>query len=220
MKELMPVPDAVARLVSAVSPLPTEKIHIDDVLGRVLAEEIRAGFNLPHFDNSAMDGFVWHSFHEGMDHDIDLGFDLDSLKEAHGGGKLMVIKKDDGTVEVTEWKGDNEETVMRDDMDGHKVIRMEIEEEHGGAEDPRIILKPTPDLGFVIDARRWDGNDFCGDFLDGIVTARAVDFLVRAGAAPFLAQPLRTRIDGLDADQRKRLEQAKPAERDIHEEKG
>ncbi|WP_026915780.1 molybdopterin molybdotransferase MoeA [Christiangramia portivictoriae] len=39
-------------------PLDSEVVSLKDSLGRVLAEDLRAGFDLPGFDNSAMDGYA------------------------------------------------------------------------------------------------------------------------------------------------------------------
>jgi hypothetical protein len=73
--------------------------------------------------------------------------------------------------------------------------------------DPRIVLKPTPALGEIVDPRLWDGSDFCGGSC-GTITRRALDWLLSVHAAPFRAQPLRTNISGLTAEQRRFLETA------------
>jgi molybdopterin molybdotransferase len=51
------------RLISqSIVPLGTEELPLDQLLGRVLAQDIRAPFSLPRFTNAAMDGFAlkWH----------------------------------------------------------------------------------------------------------------------------------------------------------------
>lgn len=45
-------------ILGAVRPLGPETVGLRDALGRVLAEEIRAGHSIPPSDNSAMDGFA------------------------------------------------------------------------------------------------------------------------------------------------------------------
>ncbi len=55
---MIDVQEAHRRIADAIQPLPAEERPLDAVLGRVLAEEIAAGFSLPRFDNSAMDGFA------------------------------------------------------------------------------------------------------------------------------------------------------------------
>jgi molybdopterin molybdotransferase len=49
---------AQQRILSLVSPLPTEPSELYSAAGRVLAEDIRASRDLPGFDNSAMDGYA------------------------------------------------------------------------------------------------------------------------------------------------------------------
>jgi molybdopterin molybdotransferase len=49
---------ALARILAAVAPLPPEPVAVPDGAGRVLAEDVPAPFDLPGFDNSAMDGFA------------------------------------------------------------------------------------------------------------------------------------------------------------------
>lgn len=41
-----------------VAPVPTETVPLGDALGRVLAEDITSGTDLPRWDNSAMDGYA------------------------------------------------------------------------------------------------------------------------------------------------------------------
>lgn len=64
--------------------------------------------------------------------------------------------------------------------------------------------------GPILDASRWDGSDFCGG--NGIVTRRAVDFLLRIHAGPFRAKPLRAYVGSCTPEQRERLETAKKLE--------
>jgi molybdopterin molybdotransferase len=56
--DLISVDEARARVLAAVRPLGAERVALDDALGRVLAEEVVADFDLPPFDSSAMDGFA------------------------------------------------------------------------------------------------------------------------------------------------------------------
>jgi len=49
---------------------------------------------------------------------MDMGIDLDSLKEAHGGGKVMVFKDEDGNITVKEL-GEDEEHEMHFKHEGH-----------------------------------------------------------------------------------------------------
>ncbi|MCX7080951.1 MAG: molybdopterin molybdotransferase MoeA, partial [Pseudomonas sp.] len=57
--QLMPVDEAIARLLNqAPPPPPSQKIPLDQALGRVLAADIHSPVNLPAWDNSAMDGYA------------------------------------------------------------------------------------------------------------------------------------------------------------------
>lgn len=58
MANLISVDEARSRVLAAVRPLAGERVAIDDALGRVLAEDVVADFELPPFDSSAMDGFA------------------------------------------------------------------------------------------------------------------------------------------------------------------
>ena len=55
---MIEVKEAQKRLLTAFSPVESQTIKIDDSLDRVLARDIHATLDLPHFDNSAMDGFA------------------------------------------------------------------------------------------------------------------------------------------------------------------
>ncbi|MHB1313745.1 MAG: molybdopterin molybdotransferase MoeA [Gemmatimonadaceae bacterium] len=55
---MLSVAEAVARITGDVHPLETERVPLLDALGRVLGADARAGYTLPHRDNSAMDGYA------------------------------------------------------------------------------------------------------------------------------------------------------------------
>lgn len=57
--KLLPLNEALARMQAAISPVrESEDVSLAQLLDRVLAEPVRAGFNVPGYDNSAMDGFA------------------------------------------------------------------------------------------------------------------------------------------------------------------
>lgn len=58
MPALLSVSDALQQLLSAFQPVEPEQVGLPQAVWRVLAEEIYAGFDLPHFDSSTMDGFA------------------------------------------------------------------------------------------------------------------------------------------------------------------
>ncbi|MFT4269246.1 MAG: molybdopterin molybdenumtransferase MoeA, partial [Xenophilus sp.] len=56
---LMPLDDALARLLSCAAPQPgVEEVSTFDADGRVLAQDLTAGLTVPPRDNSAMDGYA------------------------------------------------------------------------------------------------------------------------------------------------------------------
>nr|WP_298146093.1 gephyrin-like molybdotransferase Glp [uncultured Pseudomonas sp.] len=56
---LRPVDEAIAELLArAPAPPPVEYVAVGKALGRVLAESLRAPFEVPAWDNSAMDGYA------------------------------------------------------------------------------------------------------------------------------------------------------------------
>ncbi len=58
MSGLLPVADALARLLADAVPLPGEDVAIAEAAGRVLAADIHARRTQPPFDASAMDGYA------------------------------------------------------------------------------------------------------------------------------------------------------------------
>jgi molybdopterin molybdotransferase len=55
---VIPVDDALERLLDAVTPLGAETVSLHDALGRVLASPVHSAYPLPPFDQSAVDGFA------------------------------------------------------------------------------------------------------------------------------------------------------------------
>jgi molybdopterin molybdotransferase len=45
-------------ILSSVSPLGVERVDLLAALGRVVAEDVTAPWDMPSYDNSAMDGFA------------------------------------------------------------------------------------------------------------------------------------------------------------------
>ncbi len=56
--ELIGVDEALAKVLEGARPLPAERVGLEDALGRVLVEPVRARENIPPFPNSAMDGYA------------------------------------------------------------------------------------------------------------------------------------------------------------------
>ncbi len=55
---LLPVADALARILRLVEPLATEEVALSQATGRVLAADAVATRNQPPFAASAMDGYA------------------------------------------------------------------------------------------------------------------------------------------------------------------
>jgi molybdopterin molybdotransferase len=58
LPELLSVDKALEQILSGITALEPEYVEMVDVLGRVLAEDIVADYDLPPFPNSSMDGFA------------------------------------------------------------------------------------------------------------------------------------------------------------------
>ena len=67
MKEpLIPVAQALARVLAAASPLEAEEVALSEAFGRTLAAPVVAGRTQPPFANSAMDGFALRAADAGL----------------------------------------------------------------------------------------------------------------------------------------------------------
>ena len=58
MAPLLSIDEALARVLARARPLASERIPVAAAAGRVLAEDVAAGVDLPPFASSAMDGFA------------------------------------------------------------------------------------------------------------------------------------------------------------------
>ncbi|UVK96842.1 gephyrin-like molybdotransferase Glp [Pseudomonas sp. B21-048] len=59
MGNLMPVDEAISRLLDQAPPPPlAQRVRLNQAMGRVLAADIHSPVNLPAWDNSAMDGYA------------------------------------------------------------------------------------------------------------------------------------------------------------------
>ncbi len=58
MAALLSIDEALARVLAQARPLSPERVPVADAAGRVLAEDVFAGVDLPPFASSAMDGFA------------------------------------------------------------------------------------------------------------------------------------------------------------------
>lgn len=58
MSDLLPVSEALARLLAGVAPRPAEEVTLADAAGRILAQDVIANRTQPPFPASAMDGYA------------------------------------------------------------------------------------------------------------------------------------------------------------------
>ena len=56
--DLISIDEARSRVLDAVTPLGDEDVPLDLALGRVLAEDVTSGIDVPPFDSSGMDGYA------------------------------------------------------------------------------------------------------------------------------------------------------------------
>ena len=62
---MLNVDEALTRILNQVDCLPAEDRPIVDVLGQTLAEDIVSTFDIPPYDNVAMDGYAVQAFDVG-----------------------------------------------------------------------------------------------------------------------------------------------------------
>jgi len=58
---MLPLAEAQRRVLAALTPLPPETVRLREAAGRILRECVQAPFDLPQFNNSAMDGYAVRS---------------------------------------------------------------------------------------------------------------------------------------------------------------
>src|ERR687896_515873 len=58
---MIPVAEAIRLVIERTAPLATERVALDEALGRVLAEDVLADSDLPPFDRAQMDGYAVRS---------------------------------------------------------------------------------------------------------------------------------------------------------------
>ncbi|WP_417385343.1 hypothetical protein [Gimesia sp.] len=84
---------------------------------------------------------------------------------------------------------------------------------HGGPKDKSLIISPPEQREIlVMEGKRWDGSDFVFangiEFVNpGIISKRALDWLLSIHAAPFCARSLKFCTDGMSDQQRQQLEE-------------
>ena len=82
MSDLLPVPEALARLAALMTPTGAEAVPLTEAAGRVLAEPVEARRTQPPFAASAMDGYALR------DADLTPGAELRVIGESHAGKRF------------------------------------------------------------------------------------------------------------------------------------
>ncbi|MGG4497688.1 molybdopterin molybdenumtransferase MoeA, partial [Brevibacillus reuszeri] len=57
-RQMVTVEEAVDRLLKRLTHLGEETVQIEEAYGRILASDVTATYELPHFDRSPLDGFA------------------------------------------------------------------------------------------------------------------------------------------------------------------
>ena len=78
---MIPLNEAVDRVLAAVRPLGAEQVPLLEALGRTVAADVVSPADVPSFDNSAMDGFAVR----GADLDVAAGEGLAIVAEIPAG---------------------------------------------------------------------------------------------------------------------------------------
>lgn len=81
--------EALERLLHGVRATGPERVAIDDAPGRVLAEDVIAGFDLPAFDHSSMDGYAFAS----ADFTGDGPWEMPLVGESAAGGARPALER-------------------------------------------------------------------------------------------------------------------------------
>lgn len=81
--------EAIERLLRGVRPLGSERVGVEESPGRVLGEDVVAGFDLPAFDHSSMDGYAFAS----ADFAGDGPWEFPLRGESAAGGELPVLER-------------------------------------------------------------------------------------------------------------------------------
>jgi molybdopterin molybdotransferase len=133
---MIPISEAFEIIAREAIPLGVETIALEDSVGRVLAEEVRADLDLPPFDRSQMDGFAVRSADtknaparlrilgesvagKGFDGEIRSGEAVRIMtgarlpRGADAVQKVELTSEFDGTVEIAEAAAENQNIVRR-----------------------------------------------------------------------------------------------------------
>jgi molybdopterin molybdotransferase len=157
---VIPLEEALEKILSAVQPLPAETVPLQKALGRFLRAEIRSSIDLPPADNSAMDGYAVRAADlAGASKEQPVILKLSGESRA-GGGSAIRVEKDfceriftgavlpegaDAVVmqeDVEPLEGDIESIIFSEPAKPWENIRMQGEDLRAGA----VLAKPGDEL--------------------------------------------------------------------------
>ncbi|MFN8570701.1 MAG: gephyrin-like molybdotransferase Glp [Gemmatimonadaceae bacterium] len=153
---MLTVPEASARILERIERLPVERVPLLESVGRVLASPATATYTLPHWDNSAMDGYAVHSA-DVQGATIERPVRLTVLETIAAGqmptvpvtpGRCSRIMTgaplpagSDGVIRVEDTDGGTDVVEIRNDRDASRNVRPKGEDFHAG----QTVLAPgTP----------------------------------------------------------------------------
>ncbi len=153
---MLSVPDASARILARIERLPIERVPLLESVGRVLASPAVATYTLPHWDNSAMDGYAVRSADVAgatADRPVHLTV-LETIAAgrmptmAVGPGRCSRIMTGaplpagcDGVIRVEDTDGGTEVVAIRNDRDAGRNVRPKGEDFRSGQ---TVLVAGTP----------------------------------------------------------------------------
>jgi len=96
---MIKVEKALKMVLGSIRILDSEVVRLTDSLERVLAEDIHANCNIPHFDNSAMDGYAVKSSHT-RGASFDKPRILDVIEDIKAGDIAKKVLKDNQAIRI------------------------------------------------------------------------------------------------------------------------
>jgi molybdopterin molybdotransferase len=153
--KLIEIAEAKRLVLERAAPLDSERVALDQALGRVLAEEVTSADDVPGFDNSAMDGYAVRA----ADTDGAEATELTVVAESRAGAPAdrrlqpgeairistgaMVPEGADAVVRVEDTDGGGERVAIRVAVEPGRDIRRAGEDISAG----EVVLRPGAGLG-------------------------------------------------------------------------
>jgi len=139
---MLTYPEAVRIVLESLQPLPAVDIDLADALGRVLAAPVRARWDLPPADNSAMDGYAFRFRGQTPGSRLRVAGFLPAgayRDQPVADGEAVKIMTGaplpdgcDTVVPIEDVNNDGEQIVFREPPEAHQHVRLRGGEFHGG----------------------------------------------------------------------------------------